>query len=98
MRYRLTILLLLSLVFLVMGATEGAGIYDEGMIVYSAARVVDGELPYRDFWAIYAPGQYYAMAFLFHAFGSSLTVSRAFDILMRFALAVLVLLLARKLI
>ena len=96
-RYTLLILLLLSLIFLVMGATQRAAVADEGFSVYNAMRVMDGELPYRDFYALYAPGQFYTMAGLFRVFGLSLSVSRGFDVLLRLLLAVLVYLLARKL-
>ena len=32
-------------------------------------RILDGEVPYRDFWTIYAPGSYYVSAALFALFG-----------------------------
>jgi hypothetical protein len=32
-------------------------------------RVLAGEVPYRDFWTMYAPGQFYAHALLFRLFG-----------------------------
>jgi len=40
----------------------------------SAERVLRGEIPYRDFWTIYAPGHFYLLALLFRIFGSHLLV------------------------
>ena len=97
-RYQLPILLLLSLLFLMTGATEPSRTADEGFAVYNAARVHDGFLPYRDFYAIYAPGQFYAMAWVFKVFGASLSVSRGYDVVLRLVLVLIVYLITRKLI
>src|SRR5262245_6839675 len=43
--------------------------------VPGALRVLDGQFPYRDFWTIYAPGQYWLLAFLFRCFGAQLLVA-----------------------
>ncbi len=40
-----------------------------------ALRVLDGDVPYRDFWSIYAPGMFYALAGLFWAFGREMLVA-----------------------
>ena len=29
--------------------------YDEGLILYGAAQVAHGNVPYRDFWSLYGP-------------------------------------------
>jgi len=42
--------------------------------VAGALRVLDGDVPYRDFWTMYAPGQFYAIAGLYRAFGAELLV------------------------
>lgn len=71
--------------------------YDEGFAVYSGARVLNGDLPYSDFWVVYPPGQSYALAALFRAFGTSLLVSRGYDTFVRFVIACSVWLIAKKL-
>jgi len=55
-------------------------LYDEGLAVLNGARVLQGELPYRDFWTIYPPGQSIALAALFKTFGASLLISRLYDL------------------
>lgn len=39
-----------------------------------AERVLRGEIPYRDFWTMYAPGHFYLLALLFQIFGRHLLV------------------------
>jgi len=58
-------------------------VYDEGLIVFGAQRVLEGDIPYRDFWTLYAPGQFYAVAGLFKLFGSSVLVERLWDAAVR---------------
>jgi hypothetical protein len=70
--------------------------YDEGFAVFNAPRVMDGDVPYRDFWAIYPPGQFYTLAALFKVFGTSLLVSRVYDTVVRFTIALCIWLIARK--
>ena len=35
---------------------------DEGLMLQAAARIADGQVPYRDFWWFYPPGQPYLLA------------------------------------
>lgn len=48
-----------------------------GVSTLGAERVLAGELPYRDFWTVYAPGQFYLLALLFRLFGMHLIVEVA---------------------
>ena len=52
-----------------------------------AQRILDGEVIYRDFWTIYAPGSYYAIAGLLKVFGRSVLVQAVGGVALR-ALAV----------
>ncbi len=52
------------------------GITAEGVAYVSAQRVLEGQIPYRDFWTIYAPGSFYLLAGVFSVFGSSVFVAR----------------------
>lgn len=64
--------------------------YDEGIVLTGALRVLSGEQPYRDFWTLYAPGQFYTLAVLFKVFGISATVERVYDIVLRLALSIVI--------
>ena len=36
--------------------------YDEGLVLLNATNILHGDIPYRDFWTLYAPGYYYLLA------------------------------------
>ncbi len=69
------------------GMFAGLNVYDEGIILFGASRVMRGELPYRDFWTQYSPGQYYFLAGLFSVVGKSVLAARWWDVLTRALLA-----------
>lgn len=60
--------------------------YDEGIVLLNAARIMNGEVPYRDFWSPYPPGQFYSVAMIFNVFGKSILVARLYDLAVRVAL------------
>ena len=45
---------------------------DEGLMLQAAARIANGEVPYRDFWWFYPPGQPYLLALIWKLHGPSL--------------------------
>lgn len=49
---------------------------DEGNALQGAQRVLQGQVPYLDFFSLVTPGSYYWTALLFKIFGSSLLVAR----------------------
>lgn len=55
---------------------DGAHNLKGGVSTVGAERVLRGEIPYRDFWTIYAPGHFYLLATLFRIFGTDLVVER----------------------
>lgn len=57
--------------------------YDEGIILVGADRILAGELPYRDFWTMYGPAQFYVVAALFKIFGEYAILERVYDIAIR---------------
>ncbi len=67
-----------------------------GKAVAGALRVVDGQVPYRDFWSMYAPGQFYAIAGLFWIFGREILVQAVAAVLVRAASAAVFFLLLRR--
>lgn len=46
-------------------------LYDEGIILVGAEQVFGGALPYKDFWTLYGPGQFYLTSWLFSLIGVS---------------------------
>jgi len=45
---------------------------DEGLMLQAAARISEGQVPYRDFWWFYPPGQSYLLALIWKLTGPSL--------------------------
>jgi hypothetical protein len=74
----------------------GLAPHDEGLILQAAHRIASGELPYRDFWWNYAPGQPVLLAGLDVVFGRSLLVWRALRVLVDVAVTVLAFRLAQR--
>lgn len=54
----------------------GINPHDEGLILQAGARVAEGQMPYRDFYANYGPGQYFLVGGLDLLFGPSLLTWR----------------------
>lgn len=65
------LVLLVALVFLIAAFQPGIDLYDEGIILVGAESVFAGKLPYKDFWTMYGPGQFYLSSWLFSVFGVS---------------------------
>ncbi len=74
----------------------GFGLLDEGESLHNATRILQGELPYRDFFAIFPPLDNYLFAFIFQVFGKSVIVPRlVLSIIFSFAPAFMYLVLAK---
>jgi hypothetical protein len=79
-------LIVFLLVYFLPGFNSGINVYDEGLSVYGAHLVGHGQAPYRDFWTIYGPGQFYLLAAIFQIFGTSLIVERIYSLILIIAL------------
>ncbi len=75
--------------------TQPPVIYDEGLIVSGAARILHGQVPYRDFNTGYPPAQFYTIAGVFSAFGTTLLAERIWDLVWRLAIVAFAVVLAR---
>ncbi len=73
-----------------------ANLYDEGLVLVNAERIRAGEVPYRDFWTLYAPGYFYALAGLFAVVEPNILAGRWFDTMLRLGLVCAVYGLARQ--
>src|SRR5262245_14551163 len=51
-------------------------LYDEGLYLYEAKRMVEGAVPYRDFFEFVTPVCWYLMALAFALFGATLATAR----------------------
>ena len=95
---RARLALLFGLGALLSGLTilDGINHHDEGLVLQAAARVADGELPYRDFYANYGPGQYYLVGALNELLGPSLLAWRVVRVALDALVGVLAYALARR--
>jgi hypothetical protein len=75
---------------------RGVNVHDEGLMLQAAARIADGQLPWRDFWWNYGPGQPLALAGLQEVLGQSLLTWRVLRVLLCGVVSVLAYLLARR--
>ncbi len=98
MNSRVRYVLLFVLAALLSGVTIRWGInpHDEGLVLQAGARVADGQLPYRDFYANYGPGQYELIGALDLLFGPSLLVWRILRVGLDATVALLAYALARR--
>lgn len=55
----------LSLFFQLFMMRYGLALYDDGVLFYGAERVLDGNIPYKDFWFVYTPGNLFVFALIF---------------------------------
>lgn len=60
--------------------SKAINLYDEGILITGAKRIVHGEIPYRDFWAIYTPLNYITLSATFKFFGESIFVERIYNL------------------
>lgn len=80
------LLLAISFLILLLCMDLRIGNFDEGILLTGAQQVLSGSVPHRDFYANYGPAQFYILAALFDLFGTTATVARYYDILVRAAI------------
>jgi hypothetical protein len=84
------VIFLLSGLFFWVCMSRSVNPYDEGSVLLTSARVLEGSLLYRDNYAVYGPAQYYTLAGLFKWFGVSILTERVYDLVIRALIAVFV--------
>ena len=97
-RLLIALLCLAGAILLYLPTRVPLNIYDEGLALVNALRVSRGEMPFRDYWAIYPPGQSYTIAAVFKVAGTTVSAERAYDALVRLLGAVMVFLVARQMV
>ncbi len=75
----------------------GINLLDEGYLLDPVTRVLNGQVPYRDFFHQYPPGRFYLFAFLFKIFEPGILLTRVVWITVITSSLVLMYLLGRKL-
>lgn len=70
------VFIIYAIVYIFIGTSGGLNIYDEAVGIFGGERVAGGDLPYLDFWTMYAPGFYYLVAIVGDIFGNSIMVFR----------------------
>ena len=90
-------LFLAAMLFQLIVMQRKLGVYDESLELYCAAHVLRGQVPYRDFWTMYGPAQFYVLAAFFKLLGISAWVGRLYDALVRAGLACICFALTNKL-
>jgi hypothetical protein len=86
----------LAALLCVLGITDGINPNDEGIVLQAAARITHGQLPYRDFYANYGPGEYYLIALLNLIAGPSLLSWRVLNVALDATVATLAFALLRQ--
>ena len=95
---KLALIYLASWSILLLGLDRNAlNVFDEGDVLFGGLRVLWGDVPYRDFWTVYGPAQYWVVAVLFKIFGPFILVERAWDAAVRAGMATLAYMVARAL-
>jgi hypothetical protein len=95
LRFWHVLLVLLTAAYFFALLLHPPNIYDEGLTVDGAVRILHGQLPYRDFNTGYAPAEFYTVAAVFSAFGTTLLAARIWDTLWRLAILGMAIALAR---
>ena len=70
--------------------------YDESIMLLNSSNILQGLIPYKEFWTLYIPGYYYFLAGFFHLFGASTLPARIVDLCFRLAITCEIYLVDRK--
>jgi hypothetical protein len=78
-----TLVFALSFLVLALSMAPEVNPIDEGLVLTGSMSVAAGDIPHRDFYALYGPGQFYVVAGLFHLFGQAVLVERLYDLVVK---------------
>lgn len=74
----------------------GLNFYDYGETLHNATRLLNGEVLYKDIWALFPPGFSYFPALIFEIFGKNLLIIRYVESFLFAILVMLIIILARE--
>lgn len=69
-------LILLGFFYYLFFVNKGIVLYDEGYYAHIAERIINGEIPYKDFFLQFPPGYFYLLALFYKIFGASIITGR----------------------
>lgn len=92
----LLFLLIFSGIYLAIGIDFGINIYDEGVAYVGASQFLNCEMPYSDFWTLYAPGQFFLNALSIKIVGYNLIYLRLFSLIIQLGIVAFSYLLVNK--
>lgn len=87
----------MSFIFLLYMMRYGIFPYDDGVLLYGAERILAGNIPYRDFYLVYTPGNLYLLALVFKIFGPSIMIERILNTIVSLFILITTYLITRKL-
>jgi hypothetical protein len=96
-RWFVAMLFLLAMVVQAIVMRRQITYLDESLELYCAEHVLRGQLPYRDFWSLYGPAQFYMLAGFFKLFGISVLTGRLYDALVKSGIACMCFVLVERL-
>jgi hypothetical protein len=75
-----------SFVLLLLAMPREVNMFDEGIVLTGATRVLAGAVVHRDFYSNYGPAQFYVVAAVFRIFGESFIAARAYGVFVQAAI------------
>lgn len=69
-------LVLIAIVYYLFLVNKGIVLYDEGYYFHIADRILQGQVPYRDFFLQFSPGYFYLLALFLKVFGEQIIIGR----------------------
>ncbi len=75
---------------------HGINLFGEGSVLGDAQGIIQGKVLYRDISTVYAPGQFYLLAWLFDIFGENILVAHVMWLSVRFVGLIILFYLCRR--
>lgn len=69
-------LIFLGFIYYLFFINKGIVLYDEGYYFHIADRILQGQVPYKDFFLQFSPGYFYLLALILKIFGEQILVGR----------------------
>ncbi|MCL5435375.1 MAG: glycosyltransferase family 39 protein [Patescibacteria group bacterium] len=90
-------LIISAFIYYLFFVNKGLVFFDEGYFAHSAERLLNGQMPYKDFSLQYGPTYFYILAFLFKLFGPSILIGRFLNIVISLFIILTIFFILKKL-